>query len=322
MFLRRANLSNMVYKKISIIILKISIIAIAWWYVVYKIINMPHDAFLVFNNPLFSVSVLVFVVLLMFVNWLIESYKWKRLAEKIQPISFFTSLQAVCIGMPLALVTPNRIGEIGGRSLVLQEHKKKTMLATFIGSIVQLITTLLFGIVGFILYIVFAQAQNTVSNAGYVAIASVIISIVLYKVLRNTVLIKKMGMRILGRRKYVSLVHTYAKYSRADILHVFVFSISRYVIFSGQFMLLAHMFLPEITFVQLCISVFLTYFFTTVIPTSVLGEVGIRGSVAMVVFGMFTTHEITIFQVSMLLWIINIVPPTLYGSYLLFRYRK
>lgn len=309
-------------KKVLLFILKISIIALAWWYVIYKIITMPHDALLLFYNQHFSLVTIGFVVVLMAANWLLEACKWKFLAEKIQQVSFFTSLQAVCIGMPLAMVTPNRIGEIGGRSLVLREHKKKTMVATMLGSIVQLITTLVFGIIGFVLYILFAQPQHIVSNAGYIAIGIIVLSVVLYRIFRNAHMVKRLGIRFLGRHKYVSMVTTYSKYSGNDKVRVFAYSIARYIIFSGQFMILIHMLIPELSFVELCISVFLTYFFTTVIPTSVLGEVGIRGSVAMVVFGMFTMHEITVFQVSMLLWIINIVVPTLYGSYLLFRYRK
>lgn len=313
---------GIVLKKYGIIALKICIIACAWWYVAHKITSMPQDALLLFNNPRFSYPYIALVMLLMVANWTIEAIKWKFLAEKIQTISLYTSLQAICIGMPLALVTPNRIGEIGGRSLVVKQHKKKTMLATLLGSIIQLTTTLIFGIIGFVLYLIFAKPISIISNAGYIALLILCVCVALYFLFRNAQCISRFAKRILGRHKYVSLIKTYRMFTTNNKLTVFAFSMLRYIIFSGQFMILVHMLLPEITIVELCISVFLTYFFTTIIPTSVLGEVGIRGSVAMVVFGMFTPHEITIFQVSMLLWIINIAIPTLWGSYILIRYKK
>ena len=82
------------------------------------------------------------------------------------------------------------------------------------------------------------------------------------------------------------------------------------------------MLIPELSFVELFVGITLTYLFTTIIPTSVLGEIGIRGSVAMFIFEAFTPQVAIIFQVSLLIWIINIVAPTLIGSVILLNVRK
>ncbi|HON53299.1 MAG TPA: hypothetical protein PLS12_08835 [Bacteroidales bacterium] len=321
--IQKVQLQNIkVFQKYGLLALKISIILGAWWYVFYKITSMPHDALLIYNNPNFSYYTIVFVIILMVANWILEARKWQYLAQKIQPISLYTSIRAVCAGMPLALVTPNRVGEIGGRSIVLQNHKKKTMLATLLGSIIQLVTTIMFGIVGFFLYIVFAKPTGIINNAGYVASIVFVISIILYFVIMQSHSITRIIKKILGRHTFVSIIKTYRMYSYTDKLIVLLYSIARYIIFSGQFMILTHMLIPEMSYIELCTSVFLTYFFTTAIPTSVMGEIGIRGSVAMVVFGMFTTHVITVFQISMLLWVINIAIPTAWGSYILLSYKK
>src|SRR5688572_25018804 len=58
---------------------------------------------------------LIATILLMFVNWSIETIKWKLAVEKIQRISFFTAFRAVLSGVTFSVTTPNRVGEYFGR---------------------------------------------------------------------------------------------------------------------------------------------------------------------------------------------------------------
>src|SRR5688500_12741182 len=55
------------------------------------------------------------VILLMPVNWLLETWKWHSYLSVHARVNFARAFKAVTGGIPLSLFTPNRIGEYGGR---------------------------------------------------------------------------------------------------------------------------------------------------------------------------------------------------------------
>lgn len=303
-------------------LLKILVFIAAWWYVYYKITHMSENVFLLFTDSKFTWVLLSILSILMVGNWLFEILKWNLLVNKIQEISFYTACKGVLVGLPLALVTPNRIGEIGGRSLVVKAHKKKTMFATFIGSLMQLITTIFFGIIGFILYLLFLKTDYYISIVAVSSIIGVIFLAISIILLRKTRWFINLSLRIVGRNYYRKIVTVSRMYFKQDIFVALLLSIGRYIIFSSQFMILLYVFIPELTVLQIFVGICIVYFIVTVIPTSILGEVGIRGSVAMVIFGLFTTQELLVFQVSLLIWLINLVIPTLLGTLYLIGIKK
>lgn len=320
----RLYIRAMALKKTGLTILKIVVLVCAWIYIVKKISNVySADTIILRDAHIYSVGVLC-AVGLMFLNWGIESLKWKFLLRRIQVVPYSTAIKAVCIAMPLSLITPNRVGEIGGRSLAVSQHKKKTMLASLLGSMLQLSVTLFFGILGFIGYLCVSPSYSLISRAGFISLGILIVlSIVSILVLHYGRLFKRLFFRILGGKRYVIFLKLYRTYTLRDLCIGFALSALRYIIFSTQFAILVHVFIPDISILSVYISIFLVYFFSTVIPSPVLGEIGIRGSVAMIIFGLLTSsNELLIFQISMLVWIINMIPPTLAGSILLLAQKK
>ncbi len=89
------------------------------------------------------------VLVLMLVNWIIETFKWKLAVQKIQEVGFFTAFKAVLSGVSFSVTTPNRVGEYLGRVLYMNEgNRLKAISLTITGSISQLIVTLLMGLSG------------------------------------------------------------------------------------------------------------------------------------------------------------------------------
>ena len=91
-------------------------------------------------------------------------------------------------------------------------------------------------------------------------------------------------------------------------------SIFRYSIFIVQFYLLIYFFGIELNFWSCAISSMLTFYIVTIIPTFSLSEIGIRGSIAVVFFGIFTNQYAEIISASTLLWITNVGIPALIGN--------
>ena len=89
------------------------------------------------------------VILMMFLNWFLESLKWRFLISKIERISIKRSIRAVFSGITVSAFTPNRVGEYGGRVFCLEKADRiQGVLITVIGSMAQLVTTIVFGLIG------------------------------------------------------------------------------------------------------------------------------------------------------------------------------
>jgi len=96
------------------------------------------------------IGYLIAVTLLMPVNWIFETQKWRILIRNFEPLPFGKSLAAIFAGVTCSIFTPNRVGEYGGRVLFVQpENNWKTVVATLVGSYSQLLAILSFGVLGF-----------------------------------------------------------------------------------------------------------------------------------------------------------------------------
>ncbi len=87
------------------------------------------------------------VFLLMPINWLLETKKWQLLLRPFLDWSFRRCLSAVLAGVSVSAITPNRIGEIGGRLLQAKQGEYPGVLASsLLGSICQWLVFLLVGL--------------------------------------------------------------------------------------------------------------------------------------------------------------------------------
>ncbi|MFH2144334.1 MAG: lysylphosphatidylglycerol synthase domain-containing protein [Bacteroidota bacterium] len=137
------------WRKIIEFSTKILIVILAFWYIVYKLLkfNWSDQSYSeLFSGNIYSYWILIIVILLMFINWGTESFKWKYLISHHQKINFFQSFKAVVGGITFSLITPNRIGEPIGRILFLKkEIRAKAAVSTIVGSISQFTVTIVPG---------------------------------------------------------------------------------------------------------------------------------------------------------------------------------
>ena len=97
--------------------------------------------------PVVNISL---VVLMMLLNWFLESLKWRFLISKIERVTIKRSVRAIFSGITVSAFTPNRVGEYAGRVFCLDKGDRiQAVLITVIGSMAQLITTIVFGLYRF-----------------------------------------------------------------------------------------------------------------------------------------------------------------------------
>ncbi len=101
---------------------------------------------------------LLWVVLLMPLNWALETHKWIALMGRVLYIPFYRALQAVLAGLTVSLFTPNRVGEYGGRVLLVEsEYRVHAVFATIVGSMSQWLVIVSGGVLGLLYLLAFGQ---------------------------------------------------------------------------------------------------------------------------------------------------------------------
>jgi uncharacterized membrane protein YbhN (UPF0104 family) len=255
-----------------------------------------------------------------YLNWIIEAIKWKILVNKFEPIKLSESLKSVFVGLVFGMITPNRIGEIAGRSVYLQKKNyQKGVLSTSIGSISQLLVTLLAGFVAIIYYYYYYSQRSlflsliVVLLIGLFALVS---AIFLFDINKKFARLFFRFIQYISLKISFEFVHLVSK---KDFVNLFFLSSIRYIIFSTQFLLFLYLYHVSITVIQASLSVALTYFIICIIPGFALAELGIRGSVSLFCFSLFTNNTGGVLAASVSIYILNILLPAFIGTCILLK---
>ena len=316
------------FKKTLSFLIKIGIVVFSLYFL-YKELVLKNDI-INFDKSLFfklitdNIILIVIVLFLMFLNWFLEALKWRYMISKIEKVSIYTSLKAVFAGITVSSFTPNRVGEYGGRVFYLEKADRlKGVIITFIGSMSQLLITILFGSISFIIL----SELLFESKILFSAISKFKLLVFLLLFLLNVFIFYFFYnvhslISFFNLNKYINrfkqYIQTFTIYNSSELTNILLFSFSRYIVFSIQFLILLNVFEIDSSTFHSMLSVMLIFLFVSIIPTIVVAEIGVRGSVAIYVFSLFTINSIGVFSSTLLLWIINLVIPSLIGIYFVF----
>jgi len=330
------NLNSKI-KKISGFTIKLLIIIITYGFI-YKHIfyrQSLHEFYLYFIDLFSAFSFLCFFALifsLMLINWGIESWKWKYLIGKIEKISFFQSYKAVLCGITVSTLLPNRTGDFMGRIFILKKASFwEGIFVTVIGSISQLLITIITGLTGALFFIShYTYLKEYLTGYIYDIIFFIVISLIclliflFFNISVLTSLIRRINF--LRKKKFRIYARIFSIYSFGELFNVLCLSFIRYCVFAFQYFLLLKLFNIQIPFWHGMMIISLNYLIVTAIPTFALSELGVRGSVAITLFSIYFNQinyldhqtQIAILAASSLLWLINLAIPALFGSIFVF----
>lgn len=271
------------------------------------------------ENGLFPIVLLV-TVLLMVVNWSIESRKWRWLMLPVERIGAGRSLLATVAGTSVGLITPNRTGEFLGRVLFLEPHHRvQGGFATALGSVAQFVITLVMGGLG--LLALYGLGRPFPWTSGWVTTAilslTVLVSTGALALYLHPGLLRQLLLLIpfLHRAERASAVLN--AYEPERLYGVLALSALRYVVFTGQFVLLLTTFDPGLSVVDAACAVPVIYLVSTLIPTVMITELGIRGTAAVSLLVPLGGEEVPVLFATAILWSINVVLPAMVGSVIL-----
>ncbi len=276
-----------------------------------------------FSSPL--LLNMVAVICLMIMNWAIEAVKWQIAVKPVQQVSFFKAFSAVLSGVSFSVSTPNRVGEYLGRVLYMEEgNRLRTIAVTMVSSLSQLIITLVMGLIGLILLKNNIEQQQLISGIWLL--------VLIYGVLIVLVLLLLFYFRLhwLARwvakipfvKKYGYLIEAIGKFDDAVLVRMLVLSLIRFAVFILQYYLLYLFFDVQIGGWATCWTVSVSFLVMAILPTFAIAELGLKGKVALLITGLFSTNKAGIFFATAGIWFINLVIPAILGSLLILGLRK
>ncbi len=299
--------------------IKIIIVLASWIFVGYKISNFENienlgSYFSDLNTS--QIVYLVLILLLMPINWLLEAIKWRNLIFSIEKLGIFKSLLAVWTGVTIGSITPNRIGEFGGRILFLKKENRITASGlTLYGDLSQFIITFCIGLSSFLVLIKFYLLNSTIQSFETVVIAFSLIAIIIssfiyFKINWIVNYLKKIKI-------FKKLSEKFNKFEEIPTklkIKTLFFSALRYLIFTSQFYFSLRFFKIEIGITETFISIASVYLASTVIPNIPFAEIGIRLSFSTIFIGLFTPKVAEILLSSTMIYLINVLFPIIFGG--------
>ena len=254
------------------------------------------------------------VLLLMPVNWLIESVKWKLLTNDFYPQSFMLCARGVLSGIAISFFTPNRSGDFAGRILHLPASERiNGAVHSLAGSIAQLLITLTAGIVA--LVIVFEkifEINELFSSFIYIVLP---LALIAFHVLFFRIpMFGNYLSHIKLNYKWIEKVSAIKNISRILLLKVYALSMLRYFVFTLQFWILLQSFGDMYSGWLPLALIMISFLFISVIPSFALSEIGIRGSVCIFLFSAVGYNGTDALVISVAIWMINVVLPAIAGA--------
>jgi len=310
-------------KKTLSIVIKAAIVVFAFWFIYHKLVankNLSNFKKLLTGIPQIEIIVIIgLVLLLMLVNWLLEAAKWKRLMNHIERISFHRAIESVFCGLTLAIFTPNRLGEYGGRVFFLSPKRRIVgIVAMTVGNIGQLVLTNVFGAIAACFFVYQFVPIDNLFFTALIVFASVfcLFFIVFYF---NIHWLNGILLSFKFTRKYKKFYSILGRYRKAELFKIILFCLARYVVFSSQYFILFAWLIPGLHYLDIIMMTCLLFFIQSALPSLDLFDVGIRSITAVELFKHITDQHVAVIACTASIWLINIIIPAILGTYFVFK---
>jgi len=301
--------------------IKLTIVSLLAW-VIYKNIFGKQDideiwSLFLENLQRQNISWLLVAIFLMPINWIFETLKWRVLIQSVEKLSFGKSFAAIIAGVTLSIFTPNRIGEYGGRVLFVKpENNWKSVIATLVGSFSQLLVILSFGMLGFGYFVSHYFEVEPHLLQGVIFIMMALIGLMFFGFYNIELMIPvfKKIPHIYKLKRFFKDIVVLRNYDSKILSKALGFAFLRYTVYTFQYLLLLHFFGINITLIEGLSGIATIFILQTSIPLPPLVGLIVRSEIAILVWGIFSSNELSILAATFVLWILNLIIPALFGT--------
>jgi len=306
-------------KKILSYLIKAAILVLAFVFIYHKFLGKDKSLqqFKTLTAQISRQQVFItiaIVVLLMLLNWLLESLKWQYLSRRLVNISVWEAIEAVFCGLTWAIFTPNRIGEFGGRVMFLPNRKRiHGVFAMAVGAFAQNVVTNVTGILASLWFIYYYLHLSVWVFTGLVVLSAFVLGLFLllyFNIKWLVILLDKIKFL----KKYHRFFDIMGRYESNELLVVIGYSVARFFVFSLQYYLVIHLLLPGLPLLQMMLTVIVFIFIQSALPSLDLLDIGVRSFTAAHLFLYITNQQIAIIAAVSSIWLINLIIPAIMGS--------
>jgi len=304
------------------LLIKIIIVALAMWFVVSKVNNQKNLAefkILIGTIDLVTIRIVLgLVFLLMLLNWLLEVVKWRFLSRRLEYLGMWKAIKSVFCGLTWAIFTPNRIGEYGGRIMLLKpENRASGAVAMGVGLFAQLVLTSVFGAISIAWFVTtFIETPSSVDfGVWLLAIIYAMAFLILYF---NVSWVDYLVGKVKFLHKVKPFFVVLEDYSVRELAYVLWLSTCRFAIFTSQYIILMLVFLPELSIVSMLPMIFILFFIQSAVPSLDIFDFSVRSFVASNLFAYITTQELAVMAIVSCVWFVNLIFPAIIGAFFVF----
>lgn len=257
---------------------------------------------------------------LMLINWGTEARKWQVLVQHVQKISLARAFKSVLSGCSITMLTPNRVGEYGGRILYVDDGNRiKAISLTIVGSISQFLVTMIMGCLGLLYLRFFSQEKPILPELWrnvliYLSVTITLFSSLFY--LRIGWLVRTME-KVPAFQKVVTHIRVLDEFDNIQLIRIFSLSLGRYMVFVLQYLLLLQVMQVNPGWVTGIWLIAVFYLLMAMAPTVGFVELPVRISASWALFQYFTSNELGVSAAALGIWLINLVIPAIIGSLLI-----
>ena len=258
-----------------------------------------------------------------FLNWGFEAKKWQILINQVEVISFKDAFKSVLIGLSFGFISQADLGDLAGKMVLIKnENRKKSTGAVLLGGGIQTYISIIFGTFGLAYFMinVFSSISTFEYVIFYFCFIGIFFGIILLYYRKNIDSLFDNFSFLASAKPFLIILKSY---SNLEILYVFFLSISRYLIFSLQFLIILFIFQIELSILVLMMIIFLVFFVKTIIPSvSFISDLGIRSMTSLYLFEFYKINSSIVIASTFTLWFINILLPVLIGTFVFLHLKK
>lgn len=296
---------------------------LAFWFIFRKLVHnsdLGNFINLIKGVQIWEViSVIGTVFALMFLNWGLEVLKWKRLLRTVEKISTWRAVESVFCGLTLAIFTPSRIGEYGGRVFFLSPRRRIVgVVAMAVGNIAQMVLTNVFGSVAALFFVYrFVEIDRRIFYL--LIVICLVFCIFLCIFYFHVRWIKWILLSIRFTKKYEKFYSVLGRYSKTELFKILLISVARYAVFTTQYFILLNWLIPDLQELDVLMMLCILFFIQSTLPSLDLFDIGVRALTATYFFGFITEHNVEVIASTACVWLVNIIIPAILGSYFVFK---
>jgi hypothetical protein len=301
-------------KQFLVFMIKVLIVTGAFYFIYQQLASndkLDWEKFLALFHKNQSVSGILFLLFLSFLNRFLEILKWQNLVSYFQKITLPQATAQVLGALTAGIFTPNGLGEYAGKALFFEKTStKKIVFLNLICNGIQMLLTVVFGIFGLLYF----NANFNIITTKTVALLFGLVFIFLLA----SFFLKRITIKGYSLEKFVHKINQIPKpIHQKNIL----LGVCRYLVFSHQYYFLFLAFDVHLPYLILMSAITSIYFLASSLPSFQFLDFAVKGSVAVYFFGLLGVNEWIVIFITTLMWFLNVVIPVLIGSYYVLNFK-